>query len=428
MNVEKKDLEKSQVELLVKLTVDEFKPYIKQAADKISREVKIDGFRPGHIPMDVLKQKIGEMSILEEAAMIAVNKTIGLVIKNNLGDRSVGQPKIDITKLAPNNPLEFKAVITVVPEIKIADYKSAKAKKDTVKIEDKEVERVIEELRDMRVSEKIVDRDAMDTDKVLVNIKMFLDKVPLEGGQNKDVTIIIGKDYVIPGFDKKIIGAKKNDVREFELLYPSDYHIKNIAGKIVEFVVDIKEVYERVVLEINDSFAVSFGLKNLEELKKNIHQTLEQRKNKEVTEKADREIIDQLVEKSRFTDLPEILIQHETDVMLDELRHSVEEQGGSFDDYLVHIGKNLDQLTLEILPNAVKRVKASLIIREIANLENIKVLKEELDDHVVEMKKHYSSNADMLANLQRPEYRSYAANVLNSQKVIDRLREWNIDK
>lgn len=428
MQVEKKDLEKSQVELLVELSVEEFKPYIKQAVEKISHEVRIDGFRPGHIPLEVLKQKIGEMGILEEASRIAVNKTIGQVIKDNLGDKSIGQPKIDITKLAPENPMSYKAVIAVVPEVKLADYRNAKTKKTPLVVDNKEVVKVLEDLRDMKINEKLVERAADKGDKVLVNIKMYLDKVPLEQGQGNDIAIIIGKEYIVPGFDKQVIGMKKGDVREFELLYPTDYHMKNIAGKMVEFKVDVKEVYERIAVDVDDEFAKSFGLKGLEELKKNVSQTLEHRKEKEINEKADREILDQLVEKSKFGDIPEVLIHHETEVMIDELRHSIEEHGGQFDDYLSHIGKNINQLTIDIMPDAVKRVKASLIIREIAATESISVNKEELTAHLEEMKKHYANDGEMLKNLQRPEYRSYAANVMNSQKVVEKLREWNIEK
>ena len=121
MKVEKKDLERSEVELNIELSLEEFKPYIKEGAKKVSQEVKIDGFRSGAVPFDVLKQKVGEMSILEESARIAINKTLPEAIEKNVEGQPVGNPKVDITKLAPDNPLSYKVVVALLPEVKLRE-------------------------------------------------------------------------------------------------------------------------------------------------------------------------------------------------------------------------------------------------------------------------------------------------------------------
>lgn len=428
MKVEKKNLEKSQIELTVELSVDEFKPYIQKGADRVSQEVKIDGFRPGKVPFDVLKQKVGEMSILEEAARIAISKTIDDAIKNNVEDDVVGQPKVDITKLAPNNALEFKVTLATVPEIKMCDYKDQKVKQASAKAEDKEVEKTLNDIRDMKTQEAIVDREVKDGDKVVVDIEMFLDKVPLEGGQNKDAAIIIGKDFIVPGFDKKLVGAKKDDVREFSLPYPKDFHMKNLAGKMVEFKVKVKDVYERKLPELNDTLAEGFGMKKLEELKDNIKKSIESQKQKEVAQVAEREMLDKLIEKSRFGDIAQSLVDHELDIMMSEMEQSIAQQGGKMEDYLNSLGKTQEQMAIELMPEAMKRVKASLLIREIAKKEKIKVEEKELDEHIQEMKKHYKDNQEAMKRVDTPEYRNYVANVFTSRKVVDKLREWNITK
>ena len=217
MKVEKKDLAKSQIELTVELSVDEFRQYIAKGAKKVSQEVKIDGFRPGKIPYDVLKQKIGEMTILEEASRLAINKTIDKIIKENVVGQPVGQPKIDITKLAPDNPMEYKVALAILPEVKLSDYKNVKVKLEKVEVKEEEVDKAIKQLREMRAKETISDKEVKDGDKAIVNIEMFLDNVPIDGGQSKDAAIIIGKGYLVSGFGKKLIGAKKGDVREFKL-------------------------------------------------------------------------------------------------------------------------------------------------------------------------------------------------------------------
>jgi len=428
MKIEKKDLGKSQFELAVEMTYDELKPFYEQGAKNVSREVKIDGFRPGNVPIDILRQKIGDMTILEEAANLAIHKNIDQILKDNIERQIVGQPKVEITKLAPGNPLEFKIIVAVLPEIKLGEYKDLKIKKKEVKVEDEEINKILNDLREMRIKEILSDEEVKDGDKVLVDLAMFLDKVPVEGGQGKDAAIVVGKDYIVPGFDKKIIGAKKGDVREFELPYPADFHMKNLAGKMVDFRVTIKEVYKRELPALDDDFASAFGLKKFEDFKNNVKKSVVDQKDKEAEQVLEKEILGKILEKTRINDLPEMLIEHESHNMVHELEHTIAEQGGKFEDYLASIKKTHDQLMLDLLPEAVKRVKASLLIREIAERENIKVEEEEVEKHVAEMKKHYHDNQEVLKKLHSPEYLNYVYNVFASKKVVNKLKEWNVEK
>jgi len=434
MKVEKKELEKSQIELTVELSFDEFKPYIEKGAVIVSQEVKVEGFRLGKVPFDILKQKIGEMTILEEAARVAISKTLDKVIKDNIEKEVIGQPKIDIIKLAPNNPLEYKVVLAILPETKLGEYKDLKIKQKKIEIGDAEVEKMTNDLREMRAKE-VASNDAIgETDKVLVSIQMFLDKVPIEGGQSQDTAVIVDKDYIVPGFGKKLIGAKKGEEREFQLPYPKDHHMKNIAGKMVDFKVKVKDVFKRELPELNDEFALGFGVKKIDELKINIKKSLEDQKEKENIQIAEREMLEKIIEKARFGDIPQVLIEHESNTMMAEIKQGIEGQGGKFEDYLASIGKSAEQMRLDVLPEAIKRVKTSLAIKEIADQEKIKVEEKDLEKHIEEMKKYYSSASEqepgqrenVIKQLDSPQYRDYVYNVLSSRKVIDKLREWNI--
>jgi len=431
MKVEKKDLEKSQIELQIELSVEEFKLYIKKGAAKVAKEVKIDGFRPGQVPYDILKQKIGEMTILEEAGRIAIDSTLEKAIKENVVSQPIGSPKVDITKLAPDNPFSYKVVLAILPEIKLSDYKGLKVKQKNADIKDEEVDKILSDMREMRAKEVIAAREIKSTDKVITDIAMFLDKVPLEGGQNKDTAIIVGKNYIVPGFDKKLLGAKKGDVLEFKLEYPRDFHMKNLAGKMVEFKVTIKEVFKRELPELNDEFAVNLGMGKIEELKVNIRKNTLEQKKREVEQFAEKEMLEKLVEKARFGDIPEMLIEHEADTMMHELEHTVVQQGAKFEDYLASIKKTRDQLILDLLPEAVKRIKVSLLIREITEAEKINVSSEELNNYISSMRKHYENintkeAKEFLKKTDSKEYKNYVLNILTSRKVMDKLREWNI--
>jgi len=162
--------EKSAVTVQVpelEITAEEFKPYIPRAVEKVSMEVKIEGFRPGKAPYDILKAKIGEMTILEEAAKIAIDKTVDKAIRENVTEQIVGQPQISISKLAPDNPLEYKVVLTLLPEVKLGKYKELKIKETTPEVKDEEVEKLISELREMRGNETISEGEVKDGNRVI---------------------------------------------------------------------------------------------------------------------------------------------------------------------------------------------------------------------------------------------------------------------
>jgi len=426
MQVTKKDLGKSQIELTIELSNEEFAPYIEKGAKKVSEEVKIEGFRPGKVPYDVLKQKIGEMTILEEAAHQAINKTIDEIIDNNtIGQQPVGQPQVNITKLAPNNPLEYKVIVSILPTITIGDYKNLKLKAEKAELDEKEFDKALTDLREMRATEALVEREIKDSDKVILDINMSLDNVPLEDGQHKDLAVLIGKDYFVPGFDRKLIGAKKGEEKKFILPYPDDHHQKNLAGKLVEFVVKIKDVYERVMPELNDEFASFFRLKDLEELKKNLKESLLHEKTHNLDLKNESEMISKIIDNTKFGELPEEIINSEAKNMLMELEQSVIRQGGKFEDYLKHLKKTKDELMLEIIPNAIKRVKSALLIREIAVIEKIGAHEHEIEEKIEELKKQYKDNQDVLKMLEEKGYKSYLNNILTNEKVIAKLKEWN---
>lgn len=426
MKITKSKLEKAQIELLVNLTFEEFKPYIKNGSEKISKNIKTKGFRPGKMPYNILKQKIGEMTILEESAKIAINKTITQIIKDNVREQAIGEPKVDIVKLAPNNPLEFKITISLLPKIKLGDYKNFAIKIKKIKAQDKEIEQTINNLRESRIKEVLTNNNAEEGNKIIIDIKMFLDNVPVDGGQSKDTTIIIGKNHLVPGFDKKLIGTKKNDIREFKLPYPSEHYQKNLAGKMVEFKVTIKEVYIRELPKLDDAFAQMLKIKTIQELKNIIKKNIGLEKMQKEAQKTEMKILNKIIEKSKFDSIPEALIKREAQTMLSELEHTIKNQGGKFDDYLLSIKKTKDSLMLDIMPNALKRVKSALVVREIAIQEKITTSDEEVNKKQEALIKQYNEYEKVKQRVKEPAYKEYLRNTINNDKVTKKLMKWNV--
>lgn len=426
MKVDKKKLEKSQVELNISLSIDEFKPYLEKGAIKVSEKVKIEGFRPGKAPYDVIKAKVGEMGILEEAAQIAVSKTVDQIIADNIDElKPVGTPNVEITKLAPDNDFEFKVILSLLPEIKLGKYKDLAIENEEVKVSDEQVEKTLKDLAEMRASEAVTDKAAKDGDKISVDIKISLGNVPIENGQHKDLVVILGKDYLVPGFDKKLLGAKKSDELKFDLVYPETHHQKQLAGKKASFEVKIKEVYERIIPKVDEEMAKAMQFKTLKDLRTALIENLKEEKTREIQLKMESEMLNKIIEVSKIDEIPDILIQSETKNILSELEQNIARQGGKFDDYLESIKKTRDELSLDMTPNAIKRVKSALVIRELAVIEKIDVDEKEVEEKIKEVKEKYKGNAEVEKMTSEEGYRSYIKNILNNEKVLTKLKEWN---
>lgn len=426
MQVTKKDLEKSQVELAIILEFDEFKPYIEKGAQHVSEHVKIEGFRPGKVPYEILKQKVGEISILEEAAHIAIRKTIDDVFAKELAGRQpVGQPSVEITKLAPENPLEYKVVISLLPTVALGKYKDLKIEREKPEVNDEDLNKTIKEILEMRAKESLSAEAAKLGDKLILNVSLSLDKVPVEGGQAQDVTVILGKEYMVPGFDDKVLGIKQGEKREFKLLYPETHHQANLAGKMVEFAVTATSVYQRELPALDDDLAKLMHFKDLDDLKDAIRKNILADRERQADIKSELKMLEAIAADAKFGDIPESLLESESESMLAELQRNITNQGGNFDDYLKHLKKTPAELRLELLPNAIKRIKTALIIREVGIIEKVEVKKDDLEDKLEGLKKMYGQEAEAAKQLNSPEYRRHLENMMFNDQVVAQLKSWN---
>lgn len=418
---------KSQLELTVELSTEEFQPYILEGARRIASEIKIPGFRNGKAPYDLIKAKVGEMTILEEAARVAINRTIDEAIKKGADEKMVvGQPQVDISKLAPGNPLEYKIKLTLLPKTVISRYKELNIKQKAPKIPEAQIDRTLDQLREANVQKSPSLEPVKMGDLVIADIHISVDKVPVEGGQGHGVNIILGKDYLVPGFDQQLLGANIGQELKFQINYPADHYQKTLAGKLVDFKVVITEVMHRRLPELDDQLAKSFGFEKLSDLKKNIAESLAAEQKKQLDHQTEAEMFEELIKLADIEELPETLINRETEVMLDELQHNLSQNGGNLDDYLNNLKKTKEQFVLEILPQAIKRVKTALIVNEVTRLEKITVTAEEIDKELGQLKKHYQDNQEILKRLSTPGYKDYLANALVSNKTVRALRDWNI--
>lgn len=416
-----KKLPKSQLEISVTMPADDLKPFIEKAVEVLSQQTKIEGFRPGKVPYDILKQRIGEMKIYEEAAALAVEKSYIEIAKKEKFE-PLSSPKVDFEKLAPGNDFTYKATVDLIPEVKVGDFKSIKIKEKDIKVTEAEVAKVIEELREMRVTEVLETKTVEKGDKVEVDFEVSRDNVVIDGGTQKKYPLVIGSNVFIPGFEDNLIGTKAEENKEFELTFPEKYHNKNLAGKPAKFKVKVLAVYKRTLPEANDEFAVSLGQKSMAALKESIEHNLEHEAHHKEEERIDIELLEKIIEKSEFGEIPDVLVTTETNKMVQELEGNVMQQGLKFEDYLVHLNKSRDQMKLDFVPQAIKRIKGALLTRAIFFQEKMEVAESEIDRELEAMARAYQQQPQMQEHLKNPEYRDYMRNMLANHKVMDYLK------
>ncbi|MBI2099579.1 trigger factor [Candidatus Uhrbacteria bacterium] len=418
-----KELPKSEIELEITLQPEEIKTDIEAAAKRISESSKIPGFRPGHVPYEMVKARVGEMKIWEEALETAIRRTYHQALKEHKL-ATVGQPYFSVLSLAPGNPVVYKVKTAILPKIsKLADYKSIKINKKEIKISDADIDAALGELSRMQVREKEVDRAAASQDKVMVDMNMFLDKVPLEGGQTKNHGIYLAENYYIPGIQEKLLGIKKGETREFVLPFPKEHYQKNVAGKDVEFRVMANSVLELERPALDDSFAQSLGQKTVTDLRRLIGQNLEKEAALKEVQREEIEILEELVSRSSFDEVPDILVNSEIERMLRELEDSIAAQGLEWNKYLEGIKKTVPELKLDFTSRALKRVKIALIIREISDREGIEPDDAEVSREIGRALNQYKNDPEAQKIIRGEEYAEEARIVSRNRKTIEFLRQ-----
>lgn len=417
-----KKLDKSQIELNITVEAADYQKDLELAAVRLSERAAIKGFRPGKAPYDMVKQQLGEIKILEEAMQSIVEHNFFKAVQEEKIE-TIGMPQITIEKVAPGNEFVFKAIVALLPKVKLPDLATISVKKENKEVGEKEVSNVLNDLKKMQPKEILKNGTATKEDKVSVNMEMFIDKVPLEGGQSNNHQVYLSEPHYIPGFAEQLIGVKKDDVKEFTLKFPKEHYQKHMAGKDVDFKVKVNDVYELQYPEMNDEFAKKLGQENMDKLKELLKKNLTEDANQKSEQKAEVEIFEKIVEKTEFDEIPDVLLNSEKQKMFHELKHTLEHQGIEMDQYLKDLKKTEEEIHKDFTENATKRVKAALVSRQVALEQKISVDKKDIDAESELIKKTYPDDKTIEENLKKPEVQNTLAATIQNRKVIAFLKE-----
>lgn len=362
MKIIKKELAGCQIEFSIEQPYAELQPDLAEAAKKLSQKINFPGFRPGHVPYGILKQKVDEAAILEEATELVIRRVLKKILEENK-EEFISQPRINIEKIAPGNPLLFKIILVRLPKVKLGDYKKLKTQKSKLKVEEEEINEELEALRKIRASEKLVLREAKNGDKVEIDFT-------LRGEKIKNYSFILGERQVIPEFEKQVLGMKTNEEKKFKLTYP--------AGKEADVKLKLLNVYEVILPELNDEFAKTWNSENLEKLKEQIKERISFWKKQREEERWQNAVLEEITQQAEFEEIPEELRTNEKERMLIELKKSVEDSGGQWLDYLQHLKKTEEELKKSWDEVALRRIKFALVSRELIKQEGLEKNPEKL--------------------------------------------------
>ncbi len=391
---------------------------------KLAENVKITGFRPGKAPLNLVEKQVDENVLQSEFLDQAINQIYPQAV-NSEKLRPVGNPEISVKKFVPFDSLEFEAKVEIVGKITLPDYKKLDLQKDKVSVTAKDVDEVLKSLQKRMGEKKDVDRKSKQNDQVWIDfIGKDKDGKPVSGADGKDYPLVLGSKTFIPGFEENLEGLKAGDEKTFTLTFPKDYGVKALASKKVTFTVTLNKVQEVVEPQIDDEFAKKSGpFNDLKTLKEDIKKQLTFEKENQIEREYESKIVEEITEKSKVA-IPNTLIEEQKEIMLREFKQNLAYRGQTYSEYLEMQGFTEDDLIKnEVLPEAQKRVKASLVLTEISEIENIDVSMEEINDRKTALKSQYQDQA-MRDELDKPENLNSLASRIVTEKTLAKLKTY----
>ena len=406
----------------LKLEGKEWKDCLKEAFEKKRKDIKMDGFRKGQVPYDIYVKKAGVETLYMDAVDMAVDMLYAKLLSDPKTITPAATPAIDIKDIGHDH-IEVEFTLVASPKVELGKYKKLGIKKDKVEVTDDEVEHELGHLKEQFVEVKSLDdkAEAREGDVVVIDFEGFKDGVAFKGGKGENYSLEIGSHTFIPGFEEALIGLKKGDKKDVNVVFPENYHSEELKGQPVVFKVEVKEVKERVFPEFDKEFFADLnvgGVESLDDLKKYIKENKEAEKTKQLEDEYLFKCLDKVVEGAKF-EIPEEMTEDETNRLVREFSEKLQYQGLKLEDYLKYCNTNLDNFKATLKDEANKRIGYRLIMDAIVEAEKLEVTDEELETGLNETSKEYGmSKEDFLKQIGSKELFKYDLLMKKAMKVV----------
>jgi len=376
MKVQLEEISPIKKTLTVEVEADQIKKEWESVVKSFNKKVKLKGFRPGKIPVNVLIKYYGPQ-IEEEVVSRTVNRSYPEALKES-GVVPVAYPELDYPTFDKEVPFIYKAMIETKPDIPVADYKGMEVKKAAVKVMEEDIQKRLMAIQ-MSHGELLPlkeERPLQNGDFAVLDYQSFMDGNAVPGGAANNYDLEIGAGYFNPEVEKVLVGLEKGQEKEFDIDFPEDYGNTSLKGKRVHYQVKVQDIKERHLPELNDAFAqgLSKDLTSLEDLKKKIREDLEAEAHNKADGKLREDLIDGLIAKTEF-EIPETLVNQEIQQMMMRIQQDLSRQGLSWEKAGLDPSGFMDRFR----PSAQKLVRKTLLLEKIAQLESLTVTPEEIE-------------------------------------------------
>lgn len=405
---ETSDLGRQMAITIPAATVDEM---LTQRYTELTKTVKIDGFRPGKVPVEEVKKRYGEKVTQEVVQQIMQQQVPTAITENKV--QPAGQPRInDLGNLQEGADYTFKVDFDVYPTIEPKGYEKIKLTRDVATPDDKMVDEALMNIFNSAKQYEKKDGAVADGDQALLDAVGYLagEKEPFEGGRLEGFNVVIGSGSLIPGFEEELVGLKAGDEKSFDITFPKDYHAEAMAGQAARFECVVKEVQGATKTEPDDEFAKNFGAEDLADLKAKVQERTEQDLKEASEQRIKRNLFDALDKENQFA-VPEGLVNAEFDSIWQAQMQELQQRGLPPE----ALGKSIDEMRTEFRDLAERRVRLGLLLAEIGKQQAVDVKDADVDAEIARMAEQAGPQAQQL--------KEYYAQPQNRQQLIGPLFE-----
>ena len=390
MAVNVETLDKLERKITLTLPASAIQSEVDSRLKRLARTVKMDGFRPGKVPMTVVAQRYG-YSVHYEVMNDKVGEAFAQAA-NEAKLRVAGQPRITEKEQSPEGELAFDAVFEVFPEVKLGDLSTAQVERLSAEVTEGAIDKTVDILRKQRrtFTQRPQDAAAQDGDRVTVDFEGKIDGEAFPGGKAEDFQFVVGEGQMLKEFEDAVRGMKAGESKTFPLAFPADYHGKDVAGKQADFMVTVKKIEASHLPEVDEALAKSLGVAGgtVESLRADIRKNLEREVKFRLQARNKQAVMDALVSKAEL-DLPKSSVQAEVDRMVEAARADLKQRGM----------KDADKAPIPeemFRPQAERRVRLGLVVAELVRAHNLQAKPEQVKAHVEELAASYEKPADVV--------------------------------
>lgn len=396
--------------LLVDLPADRVAAVMDKKLQDLARHARLDGFRPGKVPMRTIKQRFGEQ-VRQEAYGTLIQETL----YEAAGQHKLmpaGEPQVELREAAEEGGLGYTATFEVMPEVTVGDLSGQSVARPVAEVAESDIDEMIDKLRKQRTVWNDVERDASDGDTVYMDFKGMIDGEVFEGGSAQNVPLVLGSGAMIPGFESGLLGAKAGDERTLEVKFPDDYRAQHLAGKAATFEVKVLRVSEPQLPEIDEEFVKAFGVEagTVEALRADVGKNMQHELTQKLKGITKEHAMDALIAASPL-DIPKAMVNQEAERMKQQVVQDMQQRGQQ---------SNMDLPASVFAEQAKRRVHLGLLVAEIISTQQIKAQDEQLRETIAAFAESYENPQEVVDYyMQDKSARTSIENLVLENQVVD---------